>query len=253
MTTRTIAVMNQKGGVGKTTTALNLACALAQDGQRVLALDMDPQGQLAVGLGVHVNGHAGLDSVLLEGASLTGVLVEARASLRLAPAGQRLSEFEYATAGGAERGWQLRNALREIGGGYDFALIDAPPSAGLLAMNALMAVDEVVVPVTGDYLALHGVSRFMQILDHIDTALDRETRVWIALTRFNGRRRLARDVRDKLLEYFPGAVLATPVRECSALAESPSFGKSIFEYRSRGKGAEDYRALASDLINRRTL
>ncbi len=253
MSTRVIAVMNQKGGVGKTTTALNLACALAQDGRRVLALDMDPQGQLAVGLGVYVNGRAGLDSVLLDGAPLADVLVDARDRLKLAPAGARLAEFEYVTEGGAGRGMALRNALQQVGEGYDYVLVDAPPSTGLLGMNVLMAVDEVLVPVTGDFLGLHGVSRFMQILRHIDGALERETRVWIALTRFNERRRLARDVRAKLLEHFPGAVFATAVRECSALAESPSFGKTVFEYRSKGKGAEDYRALAQDVMNRRTL
>lgn len=253
METRVIAVINQKGGVGKTTTTVNLAYALTQAGQRVLALDMDPQGQLSVGLGVYVNGHAGLDSVLLDGAPLADVLVDARAGLSLAPAGARLAEFEYVTEGGAERGMALRNALQQLGDGYDYVLVDAPPSTGLLAMNVLMAVDEVLVPVTGDFLGLHGVSRFMQILQHIDEALERETKVWIALTRFHERRRLARDVRDKLLEYFPGAVLTTAVRECSQLAESPSFGKTVFEYRSSGKGAEDYSALAQDLMNRRTL
>jgi chromosome partitioning protein len=253
MVARVIAVMNQKGGVGKTTTTANLAHALAQAGQRVLALDMDPQGQLAVGLGVHVNGHAGLDSVLLDGSPLADVLVDARDSLRLAPAGARLAEFEYVTEGGAERGMALCNALQQMGEGYDYVLVDAPPSTGLLAMNVIMAVDEVLVPVTGDFLGLHGVSRFMQILKHIDEALERETRVWIALTRFNERRRLARDVRDKLLEYFPGAVLTTAVRECSPLAECPGLGKTVFEYRSRAKGADDYRALAGDLMNRRTL
>ena len=253
MTTRTIAVINQKGGVGKTTTTLNVAHALSLAGKRVLALDLDPQGQLAVGFGVHVNGHAGVDSLLLDGNALPGILVETRERLALAPAGARLSEFEYIAEGGAERGWKLRDALDGIAGSYDYVLVDAPPSAGLLAMNVLMAVDEVLVPVTGDYYGLHGVSRFMQILRHIDEALERETRVWIALTRFHERRRLARDVRDKLIEYFPESVLATPVRECAQLAESPSFGKTIFEYRSKGKGAEDYAALTDDLVQRRTL
>jgi chromosome partitioning protein len=120
-------------------------------------------------------------------------------------------------------------------------------------MNVLMAAEEVLVPVSSDVLALHGVARFMQILRHIDESLDRKTRVWIAVTRFNERRRLARDVRDKLLEYFPGQVLATSVRESVALAESPGTGKTIFEYQKNGNGAEDYRALADDLSNERTL
>jgi chromosome partitioning protein len=247
--------MNQKGGVGKTTTTLNLAHALALAGCRVTALDLDPQGQLGDGLGVIANGHGGMDEVLLAQASLRDVLQPARAQLSIAPAGPRLSEFEFMSEGGARRGWFLKEALQAGLGGDDdgFVLIDAPPSAGLLAMNVLMAVDEVLIPVTGEYLALHGVGRFMRILKHIDDSLGRKTKLWIALTRFNERRRMAREVRDKLLEYFPGTVLATPIRESAAVADSPGVALSIFEYQRRGNGVDDYRALADDLLNARTL
>jgi chromosome partitioning protein len=245
--------MNQKGGVGKTTTTLNLAHALAMSGRRVAALDMDPQGQLAVGLGVMENGHGGMDEVLLSGVPLTDQLREARERLRVAPAGPRLAEFEFMSEGGASRGMRLRQALARDLQDEEIVLIDAPPSAGLLAMNVLMAVDELVIPVTGEYLALHGVSRFMRILQHIDESLDRRTKLWIVLTRFNERRRLAREVRDKLIEHFPGMVLATPIRESAAVAESPAAALSIFEYQKRGKAAEEYRQLADDLMNARTL
>jgi len=246
--------MNQKGGVGKTTTTLNLAHALALAGRRVTALDLDPQGQLGDGLGIIANGHGGMDEVLLSQAPLRDVLQPARAQLSIAPAGPRLSEFEFVNEGGARRGWLLKEALQAAFGEDDgIVLIDAPPSAGLLAMNVLMAVDEVLIPVTGEYLALHGVGRFMRILKHIDDSLERKTKLWIALTRFNERRRMAREVRDKLLEYFPGTVLATPIRESSAVADSPGVALSIFEYQRRGRGADDYRALADDLLNARTL
>ena len=251
---RRIAVMNQKGGVGKTTTTLNLAHALALAGRRVTALDLDPQGQLGGGLGVIANGHGGMDEVLLSQAPLREVLQPARAQLSIAPAGPRLSEFEFMSEGGARRGWFLKEALQTgLGDDDGIVLIDAPPSAGLLAMNVLMAVDEVLIPVTGEYLALHGVGRFMRILKHIDDSLERKTQLWVALTRFNERRRMAREVRDKLLEYFPGTVLATPIRESAAVADSPGVALSIFEYQRRGKGADDYRALADDLLNARTL
>jgi len=251
---RRIAVMNQKGGVGKTTTTLNLAHALALAGRRVTALDLDPQGQLGDGLGVIANGHGGMDEVLLSQAPLREVLQPARAQLSIAPAGPRLSEFEFMSEGGARRGWFLKEALQTgLGDDDGIVLIDAPPSAGLLAMNVLMAVDEVLIPVTGEYLALHGVGRFMRILKHIDDSLERKTKLWIALTRFNERRRMAREVRDKLMEYFPGTVLATPIRESAAVADSPGVALSIFEYQRRGKGADDYRALADDLLNARTL
>lgn len=250
---RVIAIMNQKGGVGKTTTTANVAHALALAGQRVLVLDMDPQGQLGVGLGVHVNGHGGLDHVLLEGASLCDVIVDAREQLKLAPAGARLAEFEHIVVGGAQRGELLRRALENLGEEVDFALIDAPPSTGLLAVNALIAAEEVLAPVSGDYLGLHGVTRFMELAGRTDKLLGRQTQMWIALTRFNARRRLANDVRDRLIEHFPGHVLATPVHECASLAESPSFGKTIFEYHANGRGAEDYRRLTQDLLERKTL
>ena len=250
---RRIAVMNQKGGVGKTTSTINIAHALALAGHNVLAIDLDPQGQLGAGLGVAANGHGGMDEVLISKTPLYQVIHAARERLQVAPAGPRLTEFEFVGEGGAQRGFRLTEAFKADLGNEEFILIDAPPSGGLLAMNALLAVDEVLVPVTGEYLALLGVARFMRILRHIDESLGRETRLWIALTRFNEKRRLAREVREKLIEYFPGRILATPVREAAALAECPGTGKSIFEYQRRGKAAEDYQALADDLLNARTL
>ena len=131
-------------------------------------------------------------------------------------------------------------------------LVDCPPSAGMLGMNALFACTEVIVPVSGDFLALQGLSRMVDIIDAIDEALKRKTQRWLVVTRFHERRRLANEVRETVLKHFSGQVLRTPVRESVALAESPGFGKTIFEYQDKGRGAEDYRALAQDFICGRT-
>ena len=250
---RTIAVINQKGGVGKTTTSINVSHALALEGKRVLAIDMDPQGQLGVGLGAMPEDGAGIDRVLLNELAADEVTFNVRPNLDVIPAGMRLTEVEHISEGGADRGWRLDRVLKSLTKEYDFVLIDCPPSAGLLGMNALFASDEVLVPVSGDYFGLHGLSRLMELLEYVEQVLARPLKRWVAVTRFHERRRLARDVRSKLMEYFPGQVLETPVRETVALAESPGFMKTIFEYQGGGRGADDYRALAADLVNGRTV
>lgn len=252
---RVIAVINQKGGVGKTTTALNLSHALSTVGYEVVVIDMDPQSHLGTSLGVSARQAPGLDRVLLEGDDIAEHTMEVRDGLRLLPTGPRLGELETISTGGKDRGWLLKDALERFveDDQPDFVFFDCPPSSGMIGMNAIFAAGELLIPVSGDYLALHGVSRMIGIIEHIDNALGRVTERWIALTRFNERRRLAQEVRDKLLEYFPGRILATPVRELVALAESPSFGQTIFEYQGKSGAAEDYMNLARDLVNRRTM
>lgn len=247
---RMIAVMNQKGGVGKTTTTLNLAHALALSGRDVTVIDMDPQAHLTTSFGAE-NG-PGADAILLEGAAVADIEQTVREGIRLIPAGPRLGEVESMRVGGAQRGWLLDKAIQSAGQ-REVVLIDCPPSAGLLAMNALLATREVMIPVSGDYLSLHGLSRLIGILMHIEETLGRASRKWVVLTRFQERRRLAREVREKLLQHFPGQVLATPVRETVALAESPGFGQTIFEYQARSNGAADYRMLAGDLMAERLM
>ena len=246
-----VAIMNQKGGVGKTTTTLNLGHALALAGRRVLLLDMDPQAHLTAALGVSP-ATPGCDRALLDGADPQTLRHPVRDRLDLVPAGPRLAEVEHVRGGGARRGMRLREALAASGDSHDLVLVDCPPSAGLLAMNALFAAGELLVPVSGDFLALQSLSRFMAIVRQVEEAVKRPFRKRLVLTRFQARRRLAREVRDKLLEYFPGQLLATPIREAVALAESPGFGTSIFEYRARSSGAADYLGLARDWLEGRT-
>lgn len=250
---RMIAVVNQKGGVGKTTTTVNLAHALALSGKPVTAIDLDPQGHLSASLGVDAQQVCGIDEVLLEGAPIDDSLMAVREGLRLIPAGPRLGEMELLSEGGARRGYRLRDAATGRFDDQAFVLLDCPPASGLLLMNALIAADEVIMPVVGDYLGLRGLSHLMQTLSKLEHTSGRMLRQWIVLTRFHARRRLTKDVLDKLLQYFPGKVLATPIRETVALAESPSFGQTIFEYSHRSHGAADYRALAEDFMGGRMM
>lgn len=246
-----IAVMNQKGGVGKTTTTLNLAHALALAGKSVTVIDMDPQAHLTASFGAEMKMQAGIDEVLMGESKLSEVRINVRENLNLVPAGVRLGELEQIITGGAEHGWLLNKAVSRMRG-QDFVLIDCPPSSGMLTINAMLAAREMLIPVSGDYLALHGLSRLLGILKHIETRLKHATKIWMVVTRFHSRRKLANEVRDKLKEYFPGQVLTTPIRETVALAESPSFGQTIFEYQKSSNGAKDYRDLADDLLKGRT-
>jgi len=241
-----IAVINQKGGVGKTTTAVNLGHALALAGRRVLALDLDPQSHLTSALGVDV-ATPGMDAVLLDGAALVDYRVSAREGLDMVPAGRGLANVEHLTEGGKTRGLRLRAALDACDEDYDAVIMDCPPSAGLLGMNALFAASELLIPVSSDYLALHSLSRFMETLGFVEETLRRPLPRRVVMTRYHAQRRLAREVRGKLSEYFQGRLLDTAIRENVALAECPSFGETIFDYQLGSHGAEDYRRLAEEM------
>lgn len=248
-----IAVINQKGGVGKTTTTLNLSHALAQFEKKVLVIDLDPQAHLTAGYGVLEREQEGIADVLLGEAGIRDVIESVRENVSIIPAGSRLGELEHLTEGGAKRGFLLKDALKNNVKEYDFVLVDCPPSSGILGMNALLASEEVLVPVSGDFFALQGLSRLMSIFQHIEDTLKRKTKKWVVLTRFHERRKLAREVKGKILSYFPDCVFQTAIRETVALAESPGFGQTIFEYQPKCNGANDYMELAADVIESRVL
>lgn len=251
---RTLAVMNQKGGVGKTTTTFNLAHALSRLGKQVLLLDLDPQGHLTSCFGLNNYSMSGLDEVLLAGVPIDQELRNVRPGIDIVVAGKRLGELETKSQNSANKGYRLHDALVFLRNdrNYDFVLIDCPPAAGLLAMNAILGTDEMIIPVTGDYLALQGLSRLVQVVKHIESRLDRSTQKWFVLTRFSERRKLAREIRNKMISYFPSQVLKTSIRENVALAESPGFAKTIFEYSARSHGATDYAQLADDFLMKNT-
>lgn len=248
----TLAIINQKGGVGKTTTTANLAHALVLESKRVAVVDLDPQAHLGASLGIDTQLVDGVDKVISGGASVSELSLASRSGLDILPAGSGLSALENNGFSGANG--SLRSSIRDAHGDKDFVLIDCPPSNGLLARCGLMAADGALVPVAGDYLSLCGLSHLIKFFS--DVAANTGTRAAghrIVLTRFHTRRRLPREVSQTLTRHFPGKVLATPIRETAALAECPSFGKTIFEYRRRSNGAADYQSLALDLLNGRTL
>jgi len=245
---RRIAVVNQKGGVGKTTTTAHLAHALALSGKKVLMVDMDPQSHLASLFG-HYDMHRGLDAVLMHGEPLDEHIHEVRPDLYLLPAGKQLASVEH-EASSQKRGGMLRQWL-EKRDDWDVVLMDSPPSSGLLVIMAMYAADEIVIPVTADFMGMEGLSHLMATLKNFETSLKHTPKRWLALTRFHPRRTIAKEARHKLIQYFPNQLLHTPVREFAVLSACAGFGKSVFEYQPRSKAADDYRDLANDLMQGR--
>jgi chromosome partitioning protein len=253
MTTRIVAVLNQKGGVGKTTTVVNLAHALALKNQRVTVIDLDPQAHLTVSLGVISRNQTGIDVVMLGESRLQQQIMTVRPNLQLIAAGTRLQEIEQLNAGVPYSGNLLYQALSGNFDDQDFVLIDCPPSSGVLVANALMAADELLIPMASDYLALQGLSHLMGTLKKFEAALKKNYRLRIVISRFVTTRKISNDVLELLLKYFSGKILTTKIKETSFLAECPSFGKTAFEYRPGCRSALDFNELATDFLEDRVL
>lgn len=243
-------MINQKGGVGKTTTTANLGYMLAKKGYKVTLIDLDPQGSLTISLGVDWQEHGGIEDVLLHDEDLGNVIIESRKNLRLIPCGNNLGQAEYIEKDSAAIAKGLKKVLSQLDD--DYVLIDCPPSSGFLIVSALYSIDEVLIPIAGDYLTLHGLSHLLGTLNGFEERLKHKIKKWFVVTRYHPRRRLAQDVKNKLQSYFPDQVLKTSIRETSALAESPSFGKTVDEYQPNSNGAEDYHNLAEDFCIGRT-
>ncbi len=243
-----VAVLNQKGGVGKTTVSTNLSHALAMAGRKVTAIDLDPQGHLAASLGIFKPPVHGIHDVMLSQQTFDAVKMDTREGLQLVAAGSRLRELEEMPGEFKQKMFYLKNALKGLQPDADYVLIDCPPSSGILVANAILAVDEIIIPVSGDYLSLNGLAHLMITLKRFDAVREKPLKKSIVLSRFVARRRLSREVLDKLQQYFPGMILKTPIREAAALAECPGAGRTIFEYRGASASAEDFKNLARDVI-----
>ena len=250
---RRIAVINQKGGVGKTTITANLGHALALAGHRVTVIDLDPQGHLSTSLGIFRPPHQGMDEVLLQEMDIESVTMVTRESLSLVPAGNRLAEVEQLHDGGASRAKLLLDGLQGRFEEQDFLLMDCPPSSGLLVTNAIFAADEVLIPMSGDYLSLTGLAKLVATLKRFAPYREKPLQQWVELSRFVSRRRLANEVKEKLLKHFPNRVLATPISEAAVMAECPGAGRTIFEYRRTSRSAKEFASLAQDLIEKRSM
>ena len=247
---RSIAIVNQKGGVGKTTTTVNLAASLAILGSRVLIVDLDPQGNTTSGFGIE---KAALEqdvySVLLADVPVGEAIVATNVpQLDLLPAtlGLAAAEIELVTATARET--RLQAALATIGDAYDYVLIDCPPSLGLLTLNALTAADEVLIPVQAEYYALEGLSQLTRVVDRVRDAFNPKLHIsGVLVTMFDGRTRLAMEVLEEVNGHFPQQVFRTQIPRNVRLSEAPSFGKPVALFDPKSRGAQAYFALAREV------
>jgi chromosome partitioning protein len=248
-----LGFVNQKGGVGKTTTTINVARYLADFGKKVLLVDLDPQGNATSGLGVSKEGiEKNLYHAMIFGVPPQEIIYSTDTeNLHIIPAAQDLAGAEVEMIHIDGREFRLANALRPVSRYYDFILIDSPPSLGLLTVNGLVASHGVIIPVQTEYYALEGLSQLLGTIELVRERLQPELEIYGALlTLYDRRNRLARQVVNEVREHFPGPVFEAVVPRTVRLAEAPSFGKSILDFDAFSKGARAYKAVVKEILTR---
>ena len=247
---RIIAVVNQKGGVGKSTTAVNLGACLAMLGKRILLVDIDPQGNATTGLGIDKRTvQNDIYAVLLGDTPLAAATLPTDVeNLRLVPATPNLAGAEVELVSALARETRLRQALTGIAEQYDYVFVDCPPSLGLLTINALVAADQVIIPIQAEFYALEGLSQLTNIVSRVKEALNPKLEILgVLVTMYDGRTRLAVEVVDEVVRYFPEQVFKTQIPRNIRLSEAPSFGKPVVLFDVKSRGAQAYLDLAREV------